>query len=511
MPYEIVENHDGCPEETPVAVVNTEDGDVMGCHASTEDAMDQMRALMESEGEEEESASVDLAVPVVAPGWAAVLVRLGEPTDDYRVFDEIKWRDLPLSLMWQTENWGGHDGAVIVGQIAQIQVDPDGKTVRAAGIFDVEGQFGAEAYRLVRAGMLKGISIDAAPYGDAYVDEEDVTHYSGTILAATLVPTPAFAYATIELIDAQAAAVESLPEPQVPIATMSSTQVLAPSSTTDTASTFDLGPGLTIVASGRPVLPAAAFARPPMTGREGIHVDEDGRVWGHIYGWGECHIGSPAGRCIRPTPSATNYAYFLVGSVLTEDGEVAVGQITLNADHAPTSRTVGWMQARDHYANTGLVVADVTCGEDEYGIWIAGMIRDGVAPDVLHAFYASQKVSGDWRPVGKGLELVGILTVNTPGYPYRRLAAHIEDGRVTALVASASLTVGEDCGCDGGMSPLLDDVLSRLTVLEAERDARQAEMLAAQAEVIAALERELGLDPDSLIAGLEADLAALDA
>lgn len=508
MAYEIVENHDGCPDDMPVAVVNTDGPELVGCHANAQDAADQVRML--NEADQAESAAAD-PEPVALPRWRAMLVRLGEGTSDGRMFDAIDWRALPLSLMWQIENWAGHDGAVIVGQISEIVFDVDGRTVWAAGVFDVDGENGAEAYRLVKAGMLKGISIDAAITGDVYVDENAVQHFSGEILAATLVPTPAFANAAIELID-PVPAPEAGPPTVAAIEPVVGPEVPPVAAVRLTSETVDLGAGLALVASGRPVLPASAFARPPMPGREGVHIEEDGRVWGHIYGWGECHIGSPAGRCIQPPPSTTNYAYFLTGSVLTEEGEIAVGPIAISTDHAPLD--LGWARARDHYAHTGLVAADVTCGEDEYGIWIAGMIRPGAAPEVLHAFHAAKKVSGDWRPIGRGLELMAILTVTVEGYPYRRLAAHVEAGRVTALVASAPMLADGDCGCGGGtagMTPLLDDVLSRLSILETEREARHADDLAAQAAVIAAMDRELGLDAASILAAMDAELNVVDA
>jgi hypothetical protein len=84
-----------------------------------------------------------------------------------------------------------------------------------------------------------------------------------------------------------------------------------------------------------------------------------------------------------------------------------------------------------HYDNTGTVVADVTCGEDSYGIWVSGMLRPDLSDKTIDALRASA-LSGDWRPTSMGDELVAALSVNVPGFPIPRVGL-AASGAVTAV------------------------------------------------------------------------------
>lgn len=196
---------------------------------------------------------------------------------------------------------------------------------------------------------------------------------------------------------------------------------------------FD-GESVHLVASAEPdfVPPKSWFEDPNLVGESPIVVTEDGRVFGHLATWGTCHIGF-GGTCVQPPTSHTAYAYFRTGSVRTDDGEVAVGHLTMDTGHAATG--LGARPATAHYDNTGLVVADVAAGEDTYGIWVSGAIRPGLAPEKVTALRAAA-LSGDWREIGGHLELVAALVVNVPGFPIPRLAVAASLGRQTALVAS---------------------------------------------------------------------------
>jgi hypothetical protein len=48
MPYQIVRNDSRC-DSVEYAVVKEDDGKLMGCHSSRQDAVDQMRALYAAE------------------------------------------------------------------------------------------------------------------------------------------------------------------------------------------------------------------------------------------------------------------------------------------------------------------------------------------------------------------------------------------------------------------------------------------------------------------------------
>lgn len=164
-------------------------------------------------------------------------------------------------------------------------------------------------------------------------------------------------------------------------------------------------------------------------------VEDDGRVYGHLAGWDTCHIGYE--ECVTAPPSEAQYAYFLTGEVRTDAGPVAVGQISLGGGHAPGK--FGLRAAVAHYDNTSAAVADVTCGEDAHGIWVAGRLRDGVSEKQVKELRAAA-ISGDWRGVRmrgrRSQELVAALAVNVPGFPIPRTAFGIEDGEQMSLVAA---------------------------------------------------------------------------
>lgn len=371
--------------------------------------------------------------------WRApVLVRVNVETPDGRLMRAIDWRELPLPLKWQKADTDGHDQSIIVGRIDTIEMADD-TTVTAAGVFDTSPD-ALEAARLVAEQMLRGVSVDPGGIGAVEVTERDdgsmlMEFESYTIGGATLVAIPAFPDAAIQLIDdeGELAALdeamghvtelrEALPDPAGSLSSLlaSATPLNAPE--------------------------PALFTNPGCTRREPLHVEPDGRVWGHLCGWGECHIGSPPGRCITPPRSFTHYAYFRTGSVLCADGTmISTGPVTLGGTHA--SKRLGWQGAHRHYEDTTLAVADVACGEDDYGIWVAGMIRPGTDAEKIHELRASCP-SGDWRQIGGNLELVAAHVVNMPGFP--PISAYVDGGRVLSLIASGALAEGHsECGCGG--------------------------------------------------------------
>lgn len=56
MPYQITENDDRCPASEPWSVVKQTDNELMGCHASKDDAQDQLAALNANEADDGRSA-----------------------------------------------------------------------------------------------------------------------------------------------------------------------------------------------------------------------------------------------------------------------------------------------------------------------------------------------------------------------------------------------------------------------------------------------------------------------
>lgn len=190
---------------------------------------------------------------------------------------------------------------------------------------------------------------------------------------------------------------------------------------------------LALIAAGIPVDPPSEwFKNPSLKKRQPLHVDDDGRIYGHIADWTAQHIGLPGK--VRPPKSPSNYAYFKTGSLVTSDGkELPVGQLTLAGGHAPLQASS--TQAVQHYDDTASAVADVNIGEDEHGIWVAGALRPNITRTQLRALRASNP-SGDWRPVNGNLELVAVCQVNVPGFPIARAA--VASGAVMSLVAAGA-------------------------------------------------------------------------
>jgi hypothetical protein len=183
--------------------------------------------------------------------------------------------------------------------------------------------------------------------------------------------------------------------------------------------------------------PAAWFSDPGLMAPTPMTVTDDGRIFGHLATWESCHVGF-ADQCVRPPRSASAYAHFTTGEIITEDGtRFPVGQITMGTGHAPLNASAN--RAAAHYDDTGLAVADVRCGEDNFGIWMAGALRPNVEPLKIRALMASD-VSGDWRRIGSALELVGVLAVNVPGFPKLRET----EGILASMVASLSPSAKND-------------------------------------------------------------------
>lgn len=179
-------------------------------------------------------------------------------------------------------------------------------------------------------------------------------------------------------------------------------------------------PILTLTAAAAPAVvrepyPAEWFADPQFDGVTPLRIDKaSGRVFGHLAQWKSCHIGVN-GACQKPPRSASGYANFIHGVIDTDAGEQPVGSLTYGIGHAnPMLRASA---ATAHYDQTDAVWAHVNVGEDRFGIWYAGVLRDGVAEATIDDIRAIGALSGDWRRYPRfGLDLVAAVSVNTPGY-----------------------------------------------------------------------------------------------
>lgn len=192
-----------------------------------------------------------------------------------------------------------------------------------------------------------------------------------------------------------------------------------------------------LTASAAP-LKADWFEDPQLSGPTPLTITDDGRIFGHVAAWGTCHIGS-RGKCIEVPTSASNYAYFNLGAVNTDAGLVSVGHITMETGHADLSLSA--TEAMAHYDNTAMVVADVKAGDDVFGIWIAGALRENVGESERRAIQAAA-LSGDWRSIGGSLEMVAALAVNVPGFPIPRTAV-TASGDINLALVAAGMVIDE--------------------------------------------------------------------
>lgn len=377
-----------------------------------------------------ESSGARFYIPLAVPEGVA--------SGDERIFDpeSITVRDLPLPLRWQIISDEGHKGSVVVGRIDSID-RIEGGLGNARGVFDI-GAYGREAERLVRGGFLRGVSVDVDKFEASSAKEEGEEEFadkdaiknqkirikSARLMGITIVPMPAFQEATIMI-------------EEEPIIDAMDEEI--PDGVYEQEIEDEEGELASLAASAAPVIPPRQwFSTPELRELTPITVEDDGRVYGHIASWNTTHIGRFG---VKPPRSASKYAYFRTGVLRTDDGtDVAVGQLTLAGGHAGESFNA--QDAVKHYDDTASAVADVTAGEDKFGIWVSGALRPEATAAQVRALRASAP-SGDWRPIGNRLELVAVCQVNVPGFPVPRAIVASAGGEVTALIAAGAAEIAE--------------------------------------------------------------------
>jgi hypothetical protein len=375
--------------------------------------------------------------------FVMVIAKEGVRTVDGREFaaGAIDWRELPIPLMMIRENdptgRGGHKASKAVGTISEIWREDDESgfgTIYGKGYFSSDDS-GIEARRLISEGVISGVSADV---GGAVVEELEASDEGlrkiirrGSIVAVTALPIPAFDETKISV-------------------------------------DHDYENSM-IAAAGPDWSPKAEwFKNPNLTEPTPITVTADGRVFGHAALWGTCHVGY-RDRCVTPPRSKSNYQYFNVGTVLTADGEsINVGRLTAGTGHAAIE--FGAQPAKEHYDHTGFAAAYVHSGEDEHGVWFAGAISPAASSEQVTVLRASS-VSGDWRLINGALELVGVLAVNTPGFPIPKARAGLVAGAQVSLIASGL------CGCENEDAELVaepqDEELGKKMVEDEEENVEE--------------------------------------
>lgn len=364
-----------------------------------EELQDMLEQMKKTEKEEQDRArGLTAAGAVEGVEWEGVLAPVGEPSGDGRILaadGQYRFREFPLPLMWQESTLDGHDSARVVGSITEGEVE-DGKITARGIVFASE----EKVLELLEAGVIRP-SVDLCDMvASLDEDTDELVVEAATVMAATLVAKPAFENVHVTVGDTR-----MVPEDLV------------------AAAAVDLG-----------AYESHWFADPSLEGPTPVTVTEDGRVYGHLALWDSHHVGMP-GRRVNPPRSRSGYASFHQSTVVTERGRVAVGRLTVGGGHA--SARAGVRAAAEHYDETGTCWAFVRAGEDEHGIWVAGEVNHDADPVKVREG-AQAPLSGDWRRVGAGLELVAALSVSTPGFPVRRESTN-SVGEEYALVAAAAV------------------------------------------------------------------------
>lgn len=384
--------------------------------------------------------------------WVAPIAWESAPTGDGRDFTDCawSWRDPDESLiplMLHTETDMGHFGAQLAGFATSID-NPTGAGVMRGRFYDSDE--GRTFRDMLLDGRRYGVSVDPGAVEiefrctetdeDGFCIDEDLVFLAYEVIGLTGTPFPGFARAHIVL---DTAPVESEAAPPAPApAAASSTAALSaaePCCDACAASAARRAAGAPL-RGVQPVLTAAsALRRPPRSWFDNPQLarlsapryEDDGRAYGHLAPWGQCHTGFQ-GECVMTPRSLTNYSYFQTGYVVCDDGsEVAVGQLTIGGGHA--EQHLSYRGAIEHYDNVATAFADVAVGEDEHGIWFAGALRHNCTEAML-ADARAFPPSGDWRPVGRGSELVAACAVVSQGLPIARVAS---SGRLTLVAAGA--------------------------------------------------------------------------
>lgn len=458
--------------------------------------------------------------------WEIDLLRIGQSTGMRRFEmnagsdDHQYWRALPLPLQATTQTTVGHNGADNAGAVAEISLDED-NVLRARGWFSAD-DMGYRIMRKVMAGEITGQSVDLdediqvreVPADNAYGFERVYDRWR--ILGATITPHPALPSAGVmrvmvnpdyedatsyhqgPLVVPGAAGREAAPDGMRAI-----DPELVRNEPLVAAGGISATPDIWVQAERRIRAHLAAGGSPDnirqlFAGLEGDMVVDapsrwfsnpelkvptaptfkDGRFYGHLALWGSCHrgLGVAVGRdgCVLAPHSPTHYSQFNIHPLPLADGQtIKVGKLTVGTGHADIALSADRSAA--HYDNAGWAGGYVRVGEDKHGIWFSG-IPSPFATDAQVWQLVTSQLSGDWRHIGHGLELIAALSVNVPGFSIPNVArvGFTTEGTAFSMLLSphTTLTVplpqpaalcacgaNTECGCNSA-TPQLPEPLS---------------------------------------------------
>lgn len=343
---------------------------------------------------------------------------IGSPTSDNRMLSsdiDLSFRSFPLPLMWCKQSKEGHMDAFTVGVIEDARIE--GNTVVASGYLLNSPE--ADEAAMQNSHGVSNPSVDLANAEWSYTDEKGnelegdelwdrveagdevfMTFTKAELIGTTLVSTPAF--------DTRLSLNETRESREVAIVASAAEEF-------------------------RPkVYDHRLFENPNLSGPTLPTMGEDGRIYGHLAVFGQCHRSIQT-ECILVPRSPSDYSHFHTSPALRLDNgnRLPVGRLTVGTGHADPR--LGGGPALAHYDNTGACFALVRVGEDSHGVWFSGVAAPGATPEQIEAGITAP-LSGDWRDFGQGLDLIAALAVNTPGFAAR--GRDDDQGRPIALVAS---------------------------------------------------------------------------
>lgn len=376
---------------------------------------------------------------------------------------------LPLAFKWQRTADPGHDGAYTVAVLEAVQLR-DGAVWGTGTMLDSPEAL--EAIQQIEAGVTR-------PSVELVARSEVLTDTAGSPLspetAEQMWMDGAAVVSRIDVAEIVAATLVSVPEFRDAHMILGETEQEA-------------GHGLALVAAATArtvepdVYPAGHFEDPGLTEPTPIYVTPEGQVAGHLACWETMHTAYPDMQ-VTPYRSYSGYAVFHQSDAHLDNGEIiGVGRLTVGGGHGPAGK--GMRAALEHYDDVTTCWAKVRAGEDEFGIWVSGVI-EASASDQMVKLALGTPHSGHWERVGGHPELLIGHAVNSPGFPIMAARRMRDRDGDLALVASFAPRQARP-----PMPPsLMEDIAARAVARYAEQQAGQQRAAHARELVAAASDR----------------------
>lgn len=439
MPYEVRRDESACSPALPWGVFKPGEQTPLGCHASEADAEAQMAALYAAEDDD------------AAASPTALIIAEGVLDDGGQGVDADRRRDLIRQIELGNFNAVSVEAAGVDVAEDCLAMDDDGACQQWRMTFS---RYRLGAASVVTIPAIEGTLIELDPPGAAgegrrfraILAREGVETDEGFLTRAF--PPDCFEWGdgpwTLTAHHDDYVILGRFDRiTRVPLMAAAADGPVAAPAVAAAAS------------SGELVVPAAWIAEPddlPDLDSPGSRVPvvtADGRVYGWLASWDDCHT-SFAGYCQTPWRSESGYAYAMhSGPFLTDEGDrVSLAPLAASGGHYATEGAAArnWRAARSHYDNPATCAAYVAYGENDRGIWFAGIVNPD-APDALVNLLRRHQLSGDWRRPFGSWELMGACSVNQPGFVRRAAWAASADGTLE-LVAAVTASLAPRACCD---------------------------------------------------------------